>query len=418
VKNPQTQLNRDMTRTLEIPAPPAPLAAWRVCAAAAIALAVAMGIGRFAFTPALPLMQRDGLLSADGGAWLAAVNYVGYLAGALSAARLAARPRRLVLSCLFATAVVTAAAGLTQNLAGWLLLRAAAGVLSAWVLVGVSSWSIGELAQRGRADASGWIFSGVGMGIAGVGALAWARGSAGSAALWLALGALAMAMAVLVRQLWPIPAHAPPRTSTPTAPARMPPGSARLVFCYGSFGFGYILPATYLPTLARALVDDPRLFGLAWPAFGLAAAASTLLAGRALRRWRLLDVWSCCHLLMAAGTVLPLLSRSGSAIAVAALLVGGTFMVATMTGLQQARQLLPSGPAPLLARMTAAFAIGQIAGPLVAMMLARVPLGGWSGIEETLALAATLLCVTALWLRYPSTKPEAANESSRCPTGR
>jgi hypothetical protein len=86
--------------------------------------------------------------------------------------------------------------------------------------------------------------------------------------------------------------------------------------------------------------------------------------------------------------------------------------------LQQARQLLPSGPAPLLARMTAAFAIGQIAGPLVAMMLARVPLGGWSGIEETLALAATLLCVTALWLRYPSTKPEAANESSRCPTGR
>ena len=49
------------------------------------------------FTPLLPLMQRDGLLDADGGAWLAAVNYAGYLVGALSAARLASRPRRLVL---------------------------------------------------------------------------------------------------------------------------------------------------------------------------------------------------------------------------------------------------------------------------------------------------------------------------------
>jgi predicted MFS family arabinose efflux permease len=236
--------------------------------------------------------------------------------------------------------------------------------------------------------------------------------------LWLALGAMAMVMALWVQQLWPKPAGAPLRMPTPTAPARLPPGSARLVFCYGSFGFGYILPATYLPTLARALVDDPRLFGLAWPVFGVAAAASTLLAGHALRRWPLLTVWSGCHLLMAAGNVLPLLSRSGTAIAIAALLVGGTFMVATMTGLQQARRLSPSDPAPLLGRMTAAFAIGQIAGPLVAAILARMPLGGWSGIEQTLALAAALLCTTAFWLRHPSTQPETADEPSAHPTGR
>ncbi len=361
-----------------------------------------MGIGRFAFTPQLPLMLADGLLDADGGAWLAAINYLGYLIGALLAARVTASPRRLVLACLFATAVITGSAGFTQSLSGWLLLRAAAGVLSAWVLVGVSTWSMGELTRRGRADALGSIFSGVGAGIAAVGLLAWAWGSTGSASLWHALGVLAALLALLVQQLWPRSAHLPPAASQVNAANRLPLGSGRLILCYGSCGFGYIVAATYLPTLARAVLHDARLFGLAWPVFGLAAAASTVLAGLALRRRRPLRVWSACHLLMATGNVLPLFSHSGLAIAMAALLVGGTFMIATMTGLQQARLLAPSNPARLLGNMTAAFAVGQIAGPLIVLALTRTPLAGWSGIEATLMISAVLLCATALWLRQPS----------------
>jgi predicted MFS family arabinose efflux permease len=387
-------------------------ATWRVCVAGALGLAVAMGIGRFAATPLLPLMQREGQLDADGAAWLAAVNYAGYLAGALSAARLAARPRRLVLACLLATPGVTAVAGLTHSLAAWLLLRAAAGLLSAWVLVGISHWSVGELARRRRADASGWVFSGVGVGIAAAGSLAWAAGGAGPSALWLALGGLALIVSLSVWRLWPVPAHEPRVGPSAATSTRTPRGSAGLVVCYGIFGFGYILPATYLPSLARNLVDDPRLFGLVWPMFGLAAAASTLLAGHALRHFRLLDIWAGCHLLMAAGCVLPLVSRSGPAIGLSALLVGGTFMVATMMGLQQARLLCVGNAAPLLARMTAAFALGQIAGPLAALLLARLPVHAWSGIELTLAIAAALLGATAVWLHLSSTVRETTHERS------
>ena len=61
--------------------------------------------------------------------------------------------------------------------------------------------------------------------------------------------------------------------------------------CYGILGFGYILPATFLPVLARAVVEDPRVFGLAWPVFGAAAALSTLLAGVVLRRSRAGACW-------------------------------------------------------------------------------------------------------------------------------
>ena len=47
------------------------------------ALAVSQGIGRFAMTPILPMMQEEGLSLAQG-RWLAAANYLGYLVGALS----------------------------------------------------------------------------------------------------------------------------------------------------------------------------------------------------------------------------------------------------------------------------------------------------------------------------------------------
>ncbi|NRF68963.1 YbfB/YjiJ family MFS transporter [Aquincola sp. S2] len=385
---------------------------WRICLAGALALAVAMGIGRFGFTPLLPLMQREGLVNADGGAALAAVNYAGYLLGALSAAALTGRPRRLVLGGLLATAALTAGAGAVSGLAPWLLLRGLAGVLSAWVMVGVSSWALGELARRGRAEAGGVVFAGVGVGIAAAGALAWWRAGDGAAALWWQLGLLALAATAVIALCWrPSRAASPITAAPPATRAPLPRGSTGLIVCYACFGFGYILPATYLPALARALVDDPQRFGIAWPVFGIAAAISTLLAARALRRWRQLDVWAACHLLLAVGTVAPLLGRSVWMIGFAALCVGGSFMVATMAGLQQARRLAPAHPAPLLGRMTAAFALGQIAGPLVALAWSRAPLPGLTGIESTLALAALLLCASAAWLHYRQENPHVQSEA-------
>ena len=50
-------------------------------------LAVAVGIGRFAFTPLLPMMLADGIIAIPGGGLLATVHFVGYLMGALTAAR-------------------------------------------------------------------------------------------------------------------------------------------------------------------------------------------------------------------------------------------------------------------------------------------------------------------------------------------
>src|SRR5437588_12691760 len=108
----------------------------RAALAGFAALALAMGIGRFAFTPLLPLMQDDAGLSLADGGYLAAANYLGYLVGALWAAR-SARSARAVHASLLAIALSTAATGIAQTMPWWLMLRFAAGVASAWTLVHV-----------------------------------------------------------------------------------------------------------------------------------------------------------------------------------------------------------------------------------------------------------------------------------------
>ena len=365
------------------------------CAIAGLAaLAVAMGVGRFAFTPLLPLMQDDAGLSLVEGGYLAAANYLGYLAGALWAAR-PARSARAVHLSLLAIALATAAMGVAETMPAWLLLRFAAGVASAWALVHVSAWALPRLASGGL------LYSGVGVGIAlaGLLCLALMALNASSAHAWLTLGAVSLALAAC---LWPLIRDG---GDAPRALERRAlgwtPDRARLVLCYGAFGFGYIIPATYVPAMAKTLVHDPLAFGWAWPVFGATAAVSTVVAGRLISRRGNRRVWSVAALAMALGVAAPLLLPGVAGILLAALLVGGTFMVITMAGLQEARAI---GGAPLMAAMTAAFAVGQIAGPLVVSALARRP----QGFALSLALAAAVLVLSACALLLKENKP--------CPT--
>lgn len=372
-----------------------------------VALAMAMGVGRFAFTPLMPLMMRDGTLSAAAGAEWAAANYVGYLVGALTAARFSARPRQGLLLALLGVALSTlAVAGLDEaSVMAGSVLRAASGIFSAWALVCTSSWGLAELARRQVPQWGSWIYTGVGVGICLAGVLAWLGGGQPARWLWVELGLLALLGGVLV---WRWAAPQVPVLASPAvtqakgtahpAPSSVPPGQLPLVLCYGTFGFGYIVPATFLPAMARQQVSDPLVFGLAWPLFGLAAALSVVGAARWLSAWPRRRVWALAQGTMALGTALPIVSLSLWTLAASAVLVGGTFMVATMAGLQLAREQAPLNPTPLLARMTVAFAMGQIVGPVLVRLLGTQPWWGWDALACANALATVLLLGSAGWL--------------------
>src|SRR5690606_1691747 len=145
-----------------------------------IALAVAMGIGRFAFTPLLPMMQSDAGLGLAQGGWLASANYLGYLAGALTAAAIPASPAGLLRLGLLLVIVTTGLMGLTDSWTGWLAWRFIAGLASAWVLVSTATLCLGRLAALGQPRRAGLVFSGVGMGIAVAGMLCMGLALAGA----------------------------------------------------------------------------------------------------------------------------------------------------------------------------------------------------------------------------------------------
>src|ERR1700733_3982035 len=162
-------------------------------------LAVAMGIGRFAFTPLLPMMEKDAGVSIALGGWLAAANYLGYLLGGVSAIRLHSSPVRIIIASLAAVALFTAGMGYTDQPALWLLFRALAGIASAWVLVFTSARGLHHLAQAQASHLNGVVFGGVGVGIilAGLLCMGFQSMEWSSAASWRALAVVALLLSVL-----------------------------------------------------------------------------------------------------------------------------------------------------------------------------------------------------------------------------
>jgi predicted MFS family arabinose efflux permease len=370
------------------------------------ALASAMGVGRFAFTPLFPLMQDSSGVTLAQGAWLASVNYLGYLLGAVMSFALPLPPRAAVRWGLLAVAASTVSMAFANALPLWLLLRLIAGVASAWVLVGASAWALPLLARHGQLRWSGWLYAGVGAGMCLAGLAALVVGAVGAAAgwAWIGLGAAAAGVtAVAWRPLATIGAAAAPPSSAGLG--RLDVSGWTLVVCYGVFGFGYILPATFIPAMARAVVADPKVFAWAWPLFGFAAALSTITLAHLSRNPRPRTAAGLSLIVMAAGTCLPVLRGGLVALCVAAVLVGGTFMVATMTCMQEAHRIGGQAAGRLIGAMTAAFALGQLAGPLT--VTASGPIGEAIARPAAAAAALLLLAGTVLLVqRAPISRPE------------
>jgi predicted MFS family arabinose efflux permease len=356
------------------------------------ALAVAMGIGRFAFTPILPMMQADHGMSVAQGGWLASANYLGYLAGSLFAMHPNIPARAAIRIGLVLIAACTLGMGIEHHFAAWLILRAIPGFASALVLVVVSAWILPRLADAARGHLSGTVYAGVGTGImfAGVACLVMVRTGASSDTAWIVLGVTAVGVIIAI---WRVLGDESTSGSERT-PADRPHDTVsnwRLVFCYGAFGLGYIIPATFLPVMARQAIVDAGWFAWAWPIFGAAATISTVLAAPLARRFGDRNVWVASNVAMAIGILAPIALSNLAGITIAALCVGGTFMVTTMAGIQEARRVAGVHARALIGAMTSAFAVGQIIGPLLVAGLVHVP----GGFSWALGISALPLLVAA-----------------------
>jgi len=408
----------------------------RVAVAGLVALAVAMGIGRFAFTPILPMMLSDRVVDLQAASWLASANYIGYLSGAAALtvqpfvwARLGRRavdPPKLVRIGLVATGVLTLAMAAPLDWT-WPTLRFVAGLASALVFVYSSGWCLARLAAMGRASLGGLMFAGPGAGIVASGLLAHEMvGLKRSAAdAWLVFGVAACVLTAFVWRTFKTTATAasPSATAAPSARRAVNPASpspspspspslahaplpsahgrvevATLAFAYGLSGFGYIVTATFLPVIARAaLAADSPWLDLFWPIFGAGVIVGALLATRVRVSGDLRLVIAAAYVVQAIAIAISVGLPTAAGFAIGSLLLGLPFTAITYFALQEVRRLQPAHVAATTGLVTVMWSIGQAAGPPMVSALLRAS-GGDAGVAFTrsLAIAAGALVVGAV----------------------
>lgn len=401
-----------------------------------------MGIGRFAFTPLLPMMLSEKSIDLPAASWLASANYLGYLVGALLCTfqpwiwrRLAAlRGGRavppvnapgMIRGGLIATIILTAGMALPEPVT-WPLWRFASGVASAFVFVYTSGWALGQLARMGVPSMGSLIYMGPGAGILISGLFAsvmvswhWPAGAG-----WMIFSALALAFTVpVVRTLrrqeashaGSGPAAGAPAASgtgavAPVLATNLATGKGEtllLSVSYGIAGFGYIITATFLPVIARQSIPGSPWLDLFWPIFGTGVMLGAFIASRIPAGGDNRLLLAGCYLVQAGGIALGLVSPSAAGFAIGSLLLGLPFTAITFFAMQEARRLRPAGAPSYMGLLTALYGLGQIAGPPLVAVLLRHSATPGEGFNLALEIAAGSLVLGAVvfgWMvrAYPA----------------
>ncbi|RDE51279.1 MAG: YbfB/YjiJ family MFS transporter [Candidatus Accumulibacter meliphilus] len=370
-----------------------------VLGAGICSLMLVLGVARFSYTPLLPLMQEQAGLGVGAAAWLAAINYAGYLSGAVVASLISdlVLKDRLYRIGLVVAVLSTAVMGLTTDVSIWALSRFIAGLSSAAGMLLGTGLILNWLIRHHHRSELGIHFAGIGLGIAGCAA------AVALMSHWLDWRAQWFVF-TLIGSLLLIPAlrwlPAPDRSTVTKGGQQMldnPPSATfmrLLMAAYFCAGFGYVVSATFIV----AIVDHlPGLTGrgtLVFLALGVAAAPACIVWDLIARRTGELNALIVAALLQIVGILLPVMADSLLAALAGALLFGGTFIGMVSLVLTMAGRYYPTRPAKMMGKMTLSYGAAQIIAPAVTGWLA----GSLGSYAAGLYLAAAVMAVGTLLL--------------------
>jgi MFS family permease len=360
----------------------------RIVTQAGAALAVSMGIGRFVYTPILPMMHSQAGLSAQFGSMLATANYIGYLIGALAGIFIPAVIRsmfvlRTGLVVVVATLVLM---GLTDNHAEWFALRLIAGAASALVFVIAVSAMLTRLRRQAQ-HLVGWGFGGVGAGIALSGlTVLVVRATSTWRTAWWTSAVLGLALTMVAWSLRPEDATAPTQMREHGDLPRTHRWFAALFLSYSLEGVGYIIAGTFL--VAAINENSPGWVGSsAWVLVGLAALPASAMWARLGQHWSRPTLLFIALIVQAAGIALPSLVGGVAPALISAVLFGATFLgVGSIVLALGAHLQFPHA----VALLTTGYSVGQILGPVIATPLLH------NGYHVALLVGAAIVLAAAL----------------------
>jgi len=352
-----------------------------------LTLVVVMGIGRFSLTPQIPVMIEDGYLTLSGAGILAAMNYIGYLAGAVHISRISHGHVFFLKTGLVATVAVTLLSGTTDGYLLQCFFRLIAGIGGAWSLIIVTSWTQDVLSTQNAPRMSAAVFTGPGIGISLSGLLAWCMSTfhTGSSEAWYVYGTVALLISLCIARSLPV--EFGPKKGTVTQSQPVNADMKKLIGIYTLAGFGYILPATFLSQMSHNLFPHGSQAAFFWPLFGLSAVAGVVLviffSARVNTQLGLTTVMIMQGLGVASAVLLP----GAPGLLLSTVLTGLGFLSIMQLTMRLAREISPGSLAKNVGLLTSGYATGQLIGPLVSS--ASVTL--FHSLDEAILLAALCL---------------------------
>ena len=257
---------------------------WAAVLAGLCASLVGIGLARFAYTPLLTPLIDEGWFAADQVVYLSAANLGGYLLGAVLARAVGRRfgPVRVLKVTMLLTALSFFACAFPLSNSWFFLWRLLSGVTGGIIMILVAATLMPHIPPRRRGLASGAIFLGLGLGIAGSGTLVPLLLHWGLQATWLGLGAVALALVGLSWSGWPreggLPASPPPVTAIPAKPGK---ALTVLYIQYGLMAVGLVPAMMFLADfVARGLGQGVHIGSMFWVLYGGGALLGPMLYGQ------------------------------------------------------------------------------------------------------------------------------------------
>ncbi len=370
----------------------------KVLSAGIISLILMLGIARFAYTPMLPLMQAQAGLGISEGGWLAAINYIGYLSGAVIAASVSdlQLKDRLYRVGLVVAVVTTWMMGITDNFWLWSASRFLAGLSSAAGLLIGSGLIMNWLIRHDFRSELGIHFAGLGLGIAFCAIiveltlthLSWSE-------QW---HLMTVAGLILMMPAWgwlPKP-DSSGMTRSGNAMQDNPPGKRFLLifmFAYFCAGVGYVVSATFIVDIVNELPGMTGKGSWTFMVIGLAAAPACILWDLVARKIGDINALILAFLLKIFAVLIPALTSSIFLVMTSAALFGATFLGIVSLVLSMAGRYYPTRPAKMMGKMTISYGIAQIVAPAITGIMAEYSDGSYS---NGLYLATAMMMIGSL----------------------
>lgn len=373
-----------------------------------LSLFIVMAIGRFSYTPILPFMQKATHLTNENAGLLATVNYLGYLIGAMIPTFLIIKSKVVDLKIYLLINIISVLLmGVTQGFLVWNILRFIAGITSGTVFVLASNVVLESLNKGGKSHLSGFLYSGVGIGIFTSSIFIQIYTDYNTwASTWIILGIASLMVGFIVIffmkeikepvNLEQKTIHINDQNSALYTKWFM----VCFSIAYLLEGAGYIVTGTFLVAIVESIPDLKEYAALSWMFVGMAAIPSCVLWSILGNKIGFIKAIYLAFILQIIGVILPVFSHNIISLIISSCLFGGTFLGLTTLFMSRGQLMSAVSGRNLVALLTFIYSLGQVVAPYFAGIL----IGSSNNYNGALIFASSLL-ILALVAIFMSIRP-------------